>query len=152
MNHHYFPDGSRMDAWFSEYPKVTAETLGKQYRFDEYGIKADGTVQTQAIQSLIDRAYEEGGGVLVVTEGCFLSGALYFRQNVHLDRTACISRRSSTRRGSKASVSAAKEPLMETGSNTGRISGSEGSGILPAPIKIRSAPGWFIWRSVPMCW
>ncbi|MDO4866077.1 MAG: glycosyl hydrolase family 28 protein [Clostridia bacterium] len=83
-NSRFFPDGSAMDPWFSEIPKVTLDALGRPYRFDEWGIPGDGTLQTAAIQTLIDRAAAEGGGVIVVTEGTYLSGALHFRQGVHL--------------------------------------------------------------------
>lgn len=79
-----FPDGSPIDSWFFEAPNDALESMGRQYRFDAYGIRGDDTVQTQAIQDLIDRAAREGGGVIVVTEGRFRSGALYFRQGVSL--------------------------------------------------------------------
>lgn len=36
------------------------------------------------IQNLIDRAYENGGGVIVVPKGTYLTGALFFKQGVNL--------------------------------------------------------------------
>jgi polygalacturonase len=41
-------------------------------------------VQTKAIQAVIDRAAQEGGGVVVIPEGTFLTGALFFKQGTHL--------------------------------------------------------------------
>lgn len=84
MASQYFPDGTMMDDWFTEIPEVSLEGMGRQYRFDENGIRPEASVQTQAIQSLIDRAAREGGGVIVVTPGTFVSGALTFRQGVNL--------------------------------------------------------------------
>ena len=80
----FFPDGSRVNPWFSETAIPSLDKMGRQYRFDEYNIRGDGSLQTQAIQSLIDKACEAGGGVIVVTEGCFLTGPLYFRPSVNL--------------------------------------------------------------------
>jgi len=80
----FFPDGSRMDDWFFDLPEISLEAMGRQYRFDQCGVRDDGTPQTEAIQALIDRAAAEGGGVIVVTPGRYLSGALYFKQGVNL--------------------------------------------------------------------
>lgn len=41
-------------------------------------------IETQQIQSVIDRAANEGGGVIVVPRGTFLSGAIFFRQGTSL--------------------------------------------------------------------
>lgn len=57
----------------------------KRYLVTDYGAVADGqTVNTKALQALIDRCAGEGGGVIVVPAGTFLSGALYFKQGVNL--------------------------------------------------------------------
>jgi exo-poly-alpha-galacturonosidase len=49
------------------------------------GAVADGTtVNTKALQAVIDRMAAEGGGTLVVPKGVFLSGALFFKQGVNL--------------------------------------------------------------------
>ena len=51
----------------------------------DYGVKKDSTlVQTLAIQYVIDRAAKQGGGVIVIPQGTFLSGGLFFRQGTHL--------------------------------------------------------------------
>ncbi len=80
-----WPDGTVMDAWFTDTTKVDIAALGHQYVITDYGVKQDSlTVQTSAIQAVIDRAAQEGGGVIVVPEGTFLTGALFFRQGTHL--------------------------------------------------------------------
>ena len=80
-----FPDGTPVPAWFSDTTKVDVSTLGKQYVITDYGVKTDSTiVQTEAIQSVIDKAAQAGGGVIVVPQGTFLSGSLFFKQGTHL--------------------------------------------------------------------
>ena len=78
-------DGSSMSPWFQNVGKVDVATLGKRYVVTDYGVKKDSAiVQTQAIQAVIDRAANEGGGVIVIPQGTFMSGALFFRQGTHL--------------------------------------------------------------------
>lgn len=80
-----WPDGTVMDAWFQDTTKIDVDALGRQYVITDYGVKHDSTiVQTVAIQQVIDRVAQEGGGVIVVPEGTFLTGALFFRQGTHL--------------------------------------------------------------------
>ena len=55
------------------------------YVITDHGAVGDGTtVNTRAIQAVIDRCADEGGGVIVVPPGTFLSGALFFKQGVDL--------------------------------------------------------------------
>ena len=84
MKKDVFPDGTEISSWFREIPEVSLDDYERKYPLDQYGILPDGTVQTEKIQAVIDLAAKEGGGVLVVPEGCFLSGALHFRQGVSL--------------------------------------------------------------------
>ena len=79
-----FPDGTAIDPWFYDDGVPALEDLGRQYVLTDHGIFADGTLQTEAIQALIDRCHEEGGGVIVVPEGTFLTGALFFKPGVDL--------------------------------------------------------------------
>ncbi|MBQ6309420.1 MAG: exopolygalacturonase [Prevotella sp.] len=80
-----WPDGTVMDAWFKDTTKVDMNALGRQYVITDYGVKNDSSlVQTTAIQAIIDRAAQEGGGVIVVPQGTFLTGALFFKQGTHL--------------------------------------------------------------------
>ncbi len=82
-----WPDGSAIDAWFFESSPVNVESLGKQYVVTDYGaVAGDSTViQTEAIQAVIDKAAADGGGVVVIPEGTFLSGSLFFKPGVHLN-------------------------------------------------------------------
>lgn len=80
-----WPDGSPIDPWFNDTAKVEVASLGRQYVITDYGVVNDSLLlQTAAIQQVIDRVAQEGGGVVVVPEGTFLTGALFFRQGTHL--------------------------------------------------------------------
>ncbi len=80
-----WPDGTIMDAWFSDTTKVDVKTLGKQYVITDYGVKAGSSeIQTAAIQQVIDKTASAGGGVIVIPAGTFYSGSLFFKQGTHL--------------------------------------------------------------------
>lgn len=80
-----FPDGSAISEWFSDTTKIDIATLGKAYSIAEYGAIADDTtLNTDAIQKVIDLAAKNGGGVIIVPEGIFRSGALFFKPGTHL--------------------------------------------------------------------
>lgn len=80
-----FPDGTPIPEWFNDTSKVSKESLGRQYVITDYGVKNDSTiVQTEAIQAVIDRAGKDGGGVVVIPRGTFLSGSVFFSQGVNL--------------------------------------------------------------------
>ncbi len=80
-----WPDGTTIDAWFSDTSAVDVAKLGRRYVVTEYGVKTDSTiVQTQALQGVIDRCAQEGGGVVVIPRGTFLSGSLFFKQGTNL--------------------------------------------------------------------
>ncbi len=79
-----FPDGTPISSWFTVNKKVSLPQLGKAYVITDYGVKNDSTlVQTEAIQKIIDIATEKGG-VIVIPQGTFLSGALFFKPKTHL--------------------------------------------------------------------
>ena len=60
-------------------------TLGKKYILTDYGVINDSTLlQTEKIQSAIDAAAQNGGGVIVIPKGTYLSGALFFKPKTHL--------------------------------------------------------------------
>ena len=81
----YFPDGKTVIGdWFRDDRVPQLSDLGKQYVLNRYGVLCDGRVYTKQIQALIDRVHEEGGGVVVVPEGTYMTGALYFKQGVNL--------------------------------------------------------------------
>ncbi|MCM1304934.1 MAG: glycosyl hydrolase family 28 protein [Butyrivibrio sp.] len=79
-----FPDGTPIGDWFYDTGLPEPGRLGKQYVLTQYHILDDGKVHTSRIQELIDTAAADGGGVIVVPAGTYLTGSLFFRQGVHL--------------------------------------------------------------------
>lgn len=80
-----FPDGTPIPEWFREHRVVSIKELGKQYCITNYGVQNDSTIlQTERIQAVIDKAAQEGGGVICIHKGTFLSGSLFFRPRTHL--------------------------------------------------------------------
>ncbi|MCM1162862.1 MAG: glycosyl hydrolase family 28 protein [Muribaculaceae bacterium] len=81
-----FPDGSPVSDWFNDSNAPALSTLGQQYVITDHGVSAaDSTmIQTEAIQKVIDLAAANGGGVIVIPEGTFLSGSLFFKPGTHL--------------------------------------------------------------------
>lgn len=80
-----FPDGTPIPVWFREHQVVSVKELGKQYCITDYGVKNDSTIlQTERIQAVIDKAAQEGGGVICIPKGTFLSGSLFFKPRTHL--------------------------------------------------------------------
>ena len=83
-----WPNGEVISEWFSDTARVDISTLGRQYVITDFGVVQDSTkIQTEAIQAVIDRAAQDGGGVVVFPKGTFLSGSLFFRQGTHLHMT-----------------------------------------------------------------
>ena len=80
-----WPDGTVVDRWFADTTTVRLQDLGRQYVITDYGVARDSSiVQTAAIQAVIDRCAQEGGGVVVVPQGTFCSGSLFFKEGTHL--------------------------------------------------------------------
>lgn len=80
----HFPDGTPIDPWFEQARPVDVASLGRQFVVTDYGVVCDSTlVQTEALQAVIDCAAEQGG-VVVVPEGVYLTGSLFFKPNTHL--------------------------------------------------------------------
>ncbi len=80
-----FPDGTKIPDWFTHVTKVKLADLGKPYNIVDFGAVNDSTVlQTQIIQKTIDAASSQGGGVVIIPKGTFLSGALFFKPKTHL--------------------------------------------------------------------
>ena len=79
-----WPDGTEISAWFADTSRVDVSGL-KHYDVTDYGVDryADG-VQTKELQAVIDRCASEGGGVIVIPRGIFLSGSLFFKPGTHL--------------------------------------------------------------------
>lgn len=80
-----FPDGKLIPDWFNKNEIVNTDTLGKKYRITDHGVVNDSTLlQTEKMQAIIDQASRNGGGVIVIPKGTYLSGALFFKQGTHL--------------------------------------------------------------------
>ena len=79
-----WPDGTEISQWFKDITPVDVAKLGKKYRLTDHGIFADGTLHTEQIQALIDEAAGQGGGVIVVPSGVYMTGGLHFKQGTHL--------------------------------------------------------------------
>jgi polygalacturonase len=57
----------------------------KQYMITDFGAVGDEqTLNTNAIQTAINKCAEDGGGILVVPEGVFITGAVFLKQGVNL--------------------------------------------------------------------
>lgn len=64
---------------------ITLSVSAKDYVITDYGVRNDSTrLQTEAIQKIIDKASLEGGGKIVVPQGTFLTGALFFKPGTTL--------------------------------------------------------------------
>src|SRR5829696_9347093 len=80
-----FPDNTPIPDWFRQNKPTDLSKLGKHYRITDYNLLKDSTrIQTKNIQAVIDKAYENGGGVVVIPKGTFLSGSLFFKRGTHL--------------------------------------------------------------------
>ncbi len=80
-----FPDGTPIPGWFRNNQPTDITKLGQRYSLTSHGVKADSNlVQTQKIQAVIDKAFNNGGGVIIIPKGTFLSGALFFKPKTHL--------------------------------------------------------------------
>ena len=80
-----WPDGTAVSEWFAKASCVDVNSLGKQYVITDHGVKQDSTLlQTVQIQAVIDKAAENGGGVVVIPRGTFLIGSLFFKPGTHL--------------------------------------------------------------------
>src|ERR1044072_2936569 len=65
---------------------VEAKNLEPRYNIAEHGASGDGkTLNTKAIQAVIDECAKNGGGALVIPKGIFISGALFLKPGVNLE-------------------------------------------------------------------
>ncbi|MFT2009785.1 glycoside hydrolase family 28 protein [Pontibacter sp. 13R65] len=80
-----FPDGTPIPEWFRQNKPTDISKLGKKYRLTDFNVTNDSAViQTKLIQAVIDKAHENGGGVVIIPKGTFLSGSLFFKKGTHL--------------------------------------------------------------------
>jgi polygalacturonase len=80
-----FPDGTPIPDWFNDKQAIDINLLGRHYRISDYGVTTDSSaVQTEQIQAVINKAHDDGGGVIIIPKGTFLSGSLFFKPGTHL--------------------------------------------------------------------
>lgn len=59
--------------------------IANEFNVCDYGAKPDGeTVNTGAIQKTIDACSEAGGGTVVFSEGTYMTGSIFLKDNVNL--------------------------------------------------------------------
>jgi polygalacturonase len=64
---------------------IGINAMAQDYVITKFGVSADSTkLNTKAIQSIIDKAYQKGGGTIVIPKGVYLSGALFFKPKTKL--------------------------------------------------------------------
>lgn len=63
---------------------ITIERSRDEFNVRTLGVKADGSVETAALQRIINQAQQAGGGTVVLPAGDYLSGALFFPRGVSL--------------------------------------------------------------------
>ena len=79
-----WPDGTPVSEWFHDTTRVDLSGL-RRYVVTDYGVDGWSTeVQTQALQAVIDRCAKDGGGVVVIPRGTFVSGSLFFKPGTNL--------------------------------------------------------------------
>lgn len=76
-----FPDGTPINKWFHD--EEETNRYKKKYFLKKY-IKDKNAINTQKIQQLIDEISNSGGGVLIVSKGTYLTGALFIKPGVDL--------------------------------------------------------------------
>ena len=80
-----FPDGTIIPEWFHKNEITPVDQLGKCYKITDYGVKSDSTVlQTEQIQAVIDKVAADGGGVIYIPQGTYLTASLFFKPKTHL--------------------------------------------------------------------
>lgn len=57
----------------------------QEYDITKFGVRADSSkLNTKTIQQVIDKAFENGGGTIVIPKGVYLTGALFFKPKTKL--------------------------------------------------------------------
>lgn len=85
-----FPDGTPINNWFySNYTKIESAlqsppATASSYIITDYGIKDDGNIYTEEFQKLINSVYDNGGGYIIIPDGTYMTGALFFKPGVNL--------------------------------------------------------------------
>ena len=56
----------------------------RKYNISDFGALSDGTLQTEKIQRAIDECFLNGGGIVIIPCGEYLTGGIRLRSNVTL--------------------------------------------------------------------
>lgn len=89
-NYGSFPDGTPINNWFYlNYTKIKSAlqsppATANSYIITDYGIKDDGNIYTEEFQKLINSVYDNGGGYIIIPDGTYMTGALFFKPGVNL--------------------------------------------------------------------
>ena len=64
---------------------LACSSNSKTYNIEDYGAKGDSlTINTKPIQKAIDNCSKNGGGIVLIKEGIFISGTIILKDNVTL--------------------------------------------------------------------
>src|SRR5690349_6922490 len=64
---------------------ISLTAIGQDYVITDFGVSTDSTkLNTLAIQNVIDKANDNGGGTIVIPKGVYLTGALFFKPKTKL--------------------------------------------------------------------
>ena len=77
-----FLDNTKISSFFKDFSIKSLNDFSNKYYLSDY-VKPNNKIQTYEIQSLIDNVSDNGGGLLII-DGTYYTGALYFKQNVNL--------------------------------------------------------------------
>jgi parallel beta-helix repeat protein len=72
---------------------IPISSYAMKYNITSFGAIGDGvTLNTKAIQNAIDKAYADGGGVVVIPAGKFVSGSIVLKSGIslHLEKRAVL--------------------------------------------------------------
>lgn len=72
----------KLEPWESKL--ISIEKSTREYNVKEYGVQGNGNPETTALQNVIHKAAQQGGGTLVLPAGKYVSGALFFPRGVDL--------------------------------------------------------------------
>ncbi|HZL11993.1 MAG TPA: glycosyl hydrolase family 28 protein [Prolixibacteraceae bacterium] len=78
----------KLGGYFTDDANRSLSVKGKskrEYPVTQFGASGDGqTLNTKSIQMAIDKCAADGGGVVVISQGAFMSGAIFLKQGVDL--------------------------------------------------------------------
>lgn len=80
-----FPDGTTISDWFFQNKITDISAFKNHLVITDFDVVNDSTVlQTEKIQAVIDKAHNEGGGIIIIPKGTYSSSSIFFKPNTHL--------------------------------------------------------------------